>query len=210
MMIMKLLLFRQVKEADQNQEINLNASMFCFFFRCKIKSIIVLRLPRSSSNFVWNSSSMQNLTLWFESGPPFVFSRRLFLPFSAPRQPPSQGCADYRWAMEDGRPVWAPHASHGFQLGTIVDIGADTLTIEPLNQKGKVGSSHRTCTHTHTHTHSQTNKHTHTHGPLKISGVLLHKETRKKHQRKCVGFFFSSGVPSDSRKHERPHAPSHE
>lgn len=46
--------------------------------------------------------------------------------------------------MEDGRPVWAPHASHGFQLGTIVDIGADTLTIEPLNQKGKVGSSHRT------------------------------------------------------------------
>ncbi|XP_075874090.1 myosin VIb isoform X2 [Nelusetta ayraudi] len=39
--------------------------------------------------------------------------------------------------MEDGRPVWAPHASHGFQLGTIVDIGADTLTIEPLNQKGK-------------------------------------------------------------------------
>lgn len=58
--------------------------------------------------------------------------------------------------MEDGRPVWAPHASHGFQLGTIVDIGADTLTIEPLNQKGKVGSSHRTSiAHTHTHKHTR-------------------------------------------------------
>lgn len=41
-------------------------------------------------------------------------------------------------AMEDGKPVWAPHPSDGFQLGTIVDIGADSLTIEPLKQKGKV------------------------------------------------------------------------
>uniref|UniRef100_A0A671USW1 Unconventional myosin-VI n=1 Tax=Sparus aurata TaxID=8175 RepID=A0A671USW1_SPAAU len=39
--------------------------------------------------------------------------------------------------MEDGKPVWAPHPSDGFQLGTIVDIGADSLTIEPLKQKGK-------------------------------------------------------------------------
>ncbi|XP_029688524.1 myosin VIb isoform X5 [Takifugu rubripes] len=39
--------------------------------------------------------------------------------------------------MEDGRPVWAPHPADGFQLGMIVDIGADALTIEPLNQKGK-------------------------------------------------------------------------
>ncbi|KAJ8341958.1 hypothetical protein SKAU_G00342490 [Synaphobranchus kaupii] len=39
--------------------------------------------------------------------------------------------------MEDGKPVWAPHPTDGFQLGTIVDIGADSLTIEPLNQKGK-------------------------------------------------------------------------
>uniref|UniRef100_A0A3Q3WEK0 Unconventional myosin-VI n=1 Tax=Mola mola TaxID=94237 RepID=A0A3Q3WEK0_MOLML len=39
--------------------------------------------------------------------------------------------------MEDGRPVWAPHPTDGFQLGMIVDIGADALTIEPLNQKGK-------------------------------------------------------------------------
>lgn len=42
--------------------------------------------------------------------------------------------------MEDGKPVWAPHATDGFQLGTIVDIGADSLTIEPLKQKGKVST----------------------------------------------------------------------
>lgn len=39
--------------------------------------------------------------------------------------------------MEDGKPVWAPHPTDGFQLGTIIDIGADALTIEPLNKKGK-------------------------------------------------------------------------
>ncbi|XP_046728567.1 myosin VIa isoform X4 [Silurus meridionalis] len=39
--------------------------------------------------------------------------------------------------MEDGKPVWAPHPSDGFQLGTIVDIGADSLTIEPLKEKCK-------------------------------------------------------------------------
>lgn len=41
--------------------------------------------------------------------------------------------------MEDGKPVWAPHPTEGFQLGMMVDIGTDTLTIEPLNQRGKVG-----------------------------------------------------------------------
>ena len=40
--------------------------------------------------------------------------------------------------MDDGKPVWAPHPTDGFQLGLIVDIGADSLTIEPLNHKGKV------------------------------------------------------------------------
>ncbi|XP_059211845.1 myosin VIa [Centropristis striata] len=39
--------------------------------------------------------------------------------------------------MEDGKPVWAPHPADGFQLGTIVDIGADSLTIEPLKGRGK-------------------------------------------------------------------------
>lgn len=40
--------------------------------------------------------------------------------------------------MDDGKPVWAPHPTDGFQLGMIVDIGADTLTIEPLSHRGKV------------------------------------------------------------------------
>ncbi|CAN9502072.1 unnamed protein product [Ophioblennius macclurei] len=39
--------------------------------------------------------------------------------------------------MDNGKPVWAPHPTEGFQLGTIADIGAETLTIEPLNQRGK-------------------------------------------------------------------------
>ncbi|XP_048351555.1 unconventional myosin-VI isoform X2 [Sphaerodactylus townsendi] len=39
--------------------------------------------------------------------------------------------------MEDGKPVWAPHPTDGFQMGLIVDIGPDSLTIEPLTQKGK-------------------------------------------------------------------------
>uniref|UniRef100_A0A8C0VER7 Unconventional myosin-VI n=1 Tax=Cyanistes caeruleus TaxID=156563 RepID=A0A8C0VER7_CYACU len=39
--------------------------------------------------------------------------------------------------MEDGKPVWAPHPTDGFQMGMIVDIGPNNLTIEPLNQKGK-------------------------------------------------------------------------
>lgn len=50
--------------------------------------------------------------------------------------------------MEDGKPVWAPHPTDGFQLGMIVDIGADALTIEPLTQRGKVGN------HTHTYDHN--------------------------------------------------------
>ncbi|KAI5930502.1 Unconventional myosin-VI [Manis javanica] len=40
--------------------------------------------------------------------------------------------------MEDGKPVRAPHPTDGFQMGNIVDIGPDSLTIEPLNQKGKM------------------------------------------------------------------------
>uniref|UniRef100_A0A8C8GBE1 Unconventional myosin-VI n=1 Tax=Oncorhynchus tshawytscha TaxID=74940 RepID=A0A8C8GBE1_ONCTS len=46
--------------------------------------------------------------------------------------------------MEDGKPVWAPHPADGFQLGTIVDIGANSLTIEPLKQGQKVGD-HMSC-----------------------------------------------------------------
>ncbi len=54
--------------------------------------------------------------------------------------------------MDDGKPVWAPHPADGFQLGRIIDISADSLTIEPLNQKGKVRRS--VCKNT---THKYTN-----------------------------------------------------
>lgn len=33
--------------------------------------------------------------------------------------------------------MWAPHPTEGFQMGNIVDIGPDSLTIEPVGQKGK-------------------------------------------------------------------------
>ncbi|XP_037099841.1 unconventional myosin-VI-like isoform X4 [Syngnathus acus] len=39
--------------------------------------------------------------------------------------------------MEDGKPVWAPHPADGFQLATIVDIGADSLTLQPLKRDAK-------------------------------------------------------------------------
>lgn len=46
--------------------------------------------------------------------------------------------------MDDGKPVWAPHPTDGFQLGMIVDIGADTLTIEPVSHRGKVSQQTKT------------------------------------------------------------------
>ena len=41
-------------------------------------------------------------------------------------------------AMDDGQRVWAPHPEEGYQLGLIVDVSTDTLTVDPL-QGGKVG-----------------------------------------------------------------------
>ena len=101
---------------------------------------------------------------------------------------------DDRTAMEDGKPVWAPHPTNGFQLAMIVDIGADSLTVEPLTQRSKVSSSWPLCapactcvhgagtctlsisfslsvsiecTHAHTFTPTGTHTDTHTHG-LKV------------------------------------------
>ena len=34
--------------------------------------------------------------------------------------------------MDGGKKVWAPHPIEGYQLGIIVDVGTDTLTVEPL------------------------------------------------------------------------------
>ena len=33
--------------------------------------------------------------------------------------------------------VWAPHQEEGFELGHIVDLGAETFTIQPLSKGSK-------------------------------------------------------------------------
>ncbi len=35
-------------------------------------------------------------------------------------------------SMDGGQQIWCPHPTEGYQLGQIVDVGADTLTVEPL------------------------------------------------------------------------------
>ena len=39
------------------------------------------------------------------------------------------------YRMDDGKKVWVPHPTDGFILGRIVDIGADTITVEPFKSK---------------------------------------------------------------------------
>jgi hypothetical protein len=38
----------------------------------------------------------------------------------------------------DGKKFWVPDPEHGFLLGRLVDIGHDSLTIEPFDTPGKV------------------------------------------------------------------------
>ena len=40
--------------------------------------------------------------------------------------------------MDGDKKVWVPHPTDGFTLGRIVDIGADTITVEPFNAHGQV------------------------------------------------------------------------
>ena len=40
--------------------------------------------------------------------------------------------------MDGGRQVWAPHPVQGFVLGTIIDLGNDSLTIRPAAAGGEV------------------------------------------------------------------------
>ena len=40
--------------------------------------------------------------------------------------------------MDSGKKVWVPHPTEGYKLGRIVDIGSDTLTIEPFDAPGTV------------------------------------------------------------------------
>ena len=37
--------------------------------------------------------------------------------------------------MDDGKKVWVPHPTEGFILGRIIDIGADTITVEPFKSR---------------------------------------------------------------------------
>ena len=34
--------------------------------------------------------------------------------------------------------MWAPHPKEGYQMGVIVDVGGDTLSVEPLDAPGQV------------------------------------------------------------------------
>ena len=40
--------------------------------------------------------------------------------------------------MDGGKKVWVPHPIEGFKLGRIVDIGSDTITVEPFDAPGTV------------------------------------------------------------------------
>ena len=40
--------------------------------------------------------------------------------------------------MDGGKKVWVPHLMDGFTLGQIVDLGAETITVEPFKSPGKV------------------------------------------------------------------------
>ncbi|XP_062609474.1 unconventional myosin-VI-like, partial [Saccostrea cucullata] len=38
--------------------------------------------------------------------------------------------------MDGGKKVWVPHPTEGFKLGRIVDIGSDSIAIEPFDAPG--------------------------------------------------------------------------
>ena len=40
--------------------------------------------------------------------------------------------------MDGGKKVWVPHPTEGFKLGRIVDIGSDSIAIEPFDAPGTV------------------------------------------------------------------------
>ena len=40
--------------------------------------------------------------------------------------------------MDEHKNVWVPHPIEGFKLGKIVDIGGDTITVEPFGSNGQV------------------------------------------------------------------------
>uniref|UniRef100_A0AAV2KCV4 Unconventional myosin-VI n=1 Tax=Knipowitschia caucasica TaxID=637954 RepID=A0AAV2KCV4_KNICA len=71
------------------------------------------------------------------SGTVYTGHRKNALTHTYTQTPRPHGAPQPRSRMEDGKPVWAPHPTDGFQLGNIVDIGPDSLTIEPLKGGAK-------------------------------------------------------------------------
>ena len=47
--------------------------------------------------------------------------------------------------MDGGKKVWVPHPTEGFKLGRIVDIGADSITVEPFDSVGQVRNLYCHC-----------------------------------------------------------------
>lgn len=43
--------------------------------------------------------------------------------------------------MDDNKRVWVPHETDGFKLGRIIDIGSDTISVEPSDTPGQVISN---------------------------------------------------------------------
>lgn len=50
--------------------------------------------------------------------------------------------------MDGNQRVWAPHPVEGYQMGIIVDVGADTLSVESLETPGQVSTTALVYTHT--------------------------------------------------------------
>ena len=42
----------------------------------------------------------------------------------------------------EGKKLWVADTDKGFRLGRLVDIGADTMTVEPFDSPGKVNMIH--------------------------------------------------------------------
>lgn len=44
----------------------------------------------------------------------------------------------------EGKKLWVADPDHGFRLGKLIDIGHDTLTIEPFDSPGRVSYINKT------------------------------------------------------------------
>nr|XP_054752990.1 unconventional myosin-VI-like isoform X2 [Lytechinus pictus] len=44
--------------------------------------------------------------------------------------------------FDENRKVWVPHLEHGFQLGRVIDIGVDGITVQPVDSGKAVSASY--------------------------------------------------------------------